>query len=109
LDLSALNYLPQRMQQDSAAKSLALVKAAMPPLELRQELCTQCGICMDRCPMNCIRLNPYPQLGHECVRCLQCVRQCPEQAFVFDPAPVYDRLVGMAEASEEEKNSRIFA
>ncbi len=107
LKLSVLNYLPERLRRDSATKSLALVKASV-PLELRRELCTRCGTCMDRCPLNCISLDPYPHLGDECIRCLQCVRHCPEQAFVFDPQADYERLAALAAAAEEKKVSRVF-
>ena len=39
-----------------------------------QELCTQCGACVDDCPFHIIELAPdYPALNparaHHCIRC----------------------------------------
>ena len=103
-----LDYLPEAQRTASMGKSLALVKAVLPPLLVDQALCSKCGVCAGQCPMNCIRLQPYPELGAECIRCLQCVRKCPEKAFLFDAEPLYARIVEMARMSGEEKISAFF-
>ncbi|MCW8859630.1 MAG: EFR1 family ferrodoxin [Deltaproteobacteria bacterium] len=108
LERSLLNYLPEEMQQSSAAKSLALVKRALPPLKIDQTLCTQCGTCAQGCPMGCIDLRPYPEIRSECIRCLQCVRNCPEGAFNFDPEPLQSRILELSVLSEEEQISQFF-
>lgn len=109
LNPERLNYLPEAMKADSELKSLALVKAALPPLEADKTLCTGCGICVQQCPLQCINLDPYPVLGSECIRCMQCVRHCPEEAFSFSPEPVYARIIAMAQDSAEEKVSQIYS
>lgn len=109
LDPMQLNYLPVQMQQSSAAKTLALVKAALPPLMVDETACTCCGVCAERCPMDCIELQPYPSLGPDCIRCLQCVRNCPEQAFMFNPEMLNQRILEMAASSAEPQVSRIFS
>ncbi len=109
LDLGLLNYLPEDMQTDSAAKSLAMVKAVLPPLQVEKATCTQCGACASGCPVACIRLQPYPVIGENCIRCLQCVKNCPESAYVFDAALLETRIRAMAQASDESKQSLIFS
>ena len=50
-----------------------------------QELCTQCGACVDDCPFHIIELAPdYPALNparaHHCIRCQHCLAVCPTGA-----------------------------
>lgn len=109
LNLKRLNYLPARMREDSAGKSLVQVKAVLPPLEAEQAICTGCGICAQQCPLQCIELSPYPVIGSECIRCMQCVRHCPEEAFSHSPEAVYERILAMARDSAEKKVSQIYS
>jgi Pyruvate/2-oxoacid:ferredoxin oxidoreductase delta subunit len=46
------------------------------------ERCTGCGICMDLCPMRCIkdRGDGRPVWDGECTMCLSCLHRCPEKA-----------------------------
>ncbi len=54
------------------------------------DLCTGCGICIDSCPMDVIRMDRagqkavirYPQ---ECMNCEQCALDCPEEAVTVTP------------------------
>ena len=50
-----------------------------------QDLCTQCGACVDDCPFHIIELAPdYPALNparaHHCIRCQHCLAVCPTGA-----------------------------
>ena len=108
LDLRVLDYLSPAMQADAASKSLAAVKAAMPPMAVNEQQCLQCGECAEKCPMAAIRLTPFPTISDDCVLCLQCVRACPQEAFVFDGDAVAARIVAMADRSDEDKATRIF-
>ena len=50
-----------------------------------QELCTQCGACVDDCPFHIIELAPdFPALNparaHHCIRCQHCLAVCPTGA-----------------------------
>lgn len=51
----------------------------------QDELCTQCGLCIELCPTQAIELTDKvvsdPQL---CIKCCACVKECPSQARVFD-------------------------
>ena len=57
------------------------------PLIVDEELCTGCGECVERCPMDIIRLNdtgfPY-QKYDECWYCMVCEEDCPENALIID-------------------------
>lgn len=52
---------------------------------INADLCTGCGLCVDSCPMDVIRMDDqnekavirYPE---ECMVCLFCERDCPQEA-----------------------------
>ncbi|MBN2433148.1 MAG: 4Fe-4S binding protein, partial [Acidobacteria bacterium] len=65
-------------------------------IEIRPDLCTECGLCEKHCPMN-IRLLDYMRKGRrvtstECIACQQCVNTCPESAIRY--AKGYDGGAG---------------
>lgn len=45
--------------------------------------CTNCGLCIKKCPMQAIADNPFHTQHQECVVCQSCVRVCPENAVSF--------------------------
>ncbi len=70
----------------------------MPRVEVNERACTGCGVCVDTCPTDVLRLNPgnkaamaYPQ---DCQGCFVCQWDCAYGAIrvhVNDPAePVGD-------------------
>lgn len=109
LDLEVLNYLSPSLRVQAGTKSLAVARAAMPPLTVDEQVCQQCGLCAGLCPVAAIELNPFPVISQgACVLCLQCVRTCPHQAFPFNCDQVTARIVAMAANSDEEKSTRVF-
>ena len=46
--------------------------------------CDQCQWCVHECPMHNITLQPYPVLGHKCIRCYRCLTGCPQKAIDAD-------------------------
>lgn len=65
------------------------------------ELCTQCGFCIEICPVQAIRQKDEiisdPQT---CIKCCACVKQCPAQARLFD-TPYTDMLFKNFSARKE--------
>ncbi len=62
-------------QLESRRKAVAVVDS---------EKCTGCGICVDVCPVNAIRLNEYALVNAEaCTGCAACVSQCPSEAIIL--------------------------
>lgn len=49
-----------------------------------RDLCTGCGICVDTCPMDVIRLDGEDiaviQYQEDCCSCFACQMDCPERA-----------------------------
>jgi NAD-dependent dihydropyrimidine dehydrogenase PreA subunit len=54
------------------------------------ELCTGCGVCVDSCPMDVIRMDSAAQkavirYGEDCQNCEQCLLDCPVDAINVTP------------------------
>jgi ferredoxin len=60
-----------------------------------EELCTECGICAQRCPYGAITLSPKPVFDTDACRgCWRCYSQCPQHAIYtakFRGGPYYPR------------------
>lgn len=82
-------------------------KAHFPAKILDQERCTLCSLCADQCPVQAIRLTPYPEIGTECIFCFNCVRCCPEGAIRADLAPLHTRIRKLREGFGEPAESNI--
>ena len=49
-----------------------------------EDSCTNCGICVNICPVNNIVLiEEIPQWQHKCQQCLACINFCPEKCIQF--------------------------
>ena len=54
---------------------------------IKQEMCTGCGICIEECPVDTIKLedNDYAVINEEeCIRCGRCHDVCPQDAVRHD-------------------------
>ena len=47
----------------------------------KNELCSNCGICQERCPMHAIKDG---KITSQCIRCLRCVVNCPQGALRYE-------------------------
>ena len=63
-----------------------------PKKVINTDKCTKCGVCVDECPTDNIRLDPYPKFGWSCTYCYWCERVCPEQAIECDWTAMKKRL-----------------
>ena len=67
------------------------VKTPQTPVTV-EELCTQCGYCIEICPTQAIQLQDEIVSDPEpCIKCCACVKECPNQARVFE-TPFTDYL-----------------
>lgn len=48
-----------------------------------EEKCTQCGVCRLVCPIDNIRMGPYPEVGERCLTCGACRHNCPAGALRY--------------------------
>ena len=63
-------------------------------------LCTGCGICVDVCPMDVLRMNeitkkPVIQYLADCMSCFLCERDCPEKGTIY-VSPIRERRVPLS-------------
>ena len=70
--------LVARMSPDS------MVRRLMPAPRLNRDKCDECQWCLHECPMDNISMQPFPEIGHQCIRCYRCSTGCPQQAFDVD-------------------------
>ena len=55
---------------------------------LDSELCTQCRLCEQNCPVRAIDMEPYPVIDRtKCIYCYCCAELCPEKAMSV-PGPM---------------------
>lgn len=84
---------------------------------VNQELCIQCGACVDDCPFHIIEMAAeYPALNpkrvHHCIRCQHCLAVCPTGALSIlgrnpdDSLPLPQSLPGSAQVTALIKGRR---
>ena len=62
----------------------------MPIERINWELCNGCGICIDSCPVDVIRMDKENkkaviQYAEDCMLCGWCINDCPQDAINFSP------------------------
>ena len=66
--------------------------------QINLELCNGCGICVDSCPMDVIRMDEKNnkamiKYAEDCMLCLFCERDCPENAIYVSPIKMVPLLL----------------
>ena len=56
------------------------------PIKVDVEKCDGCGVCVDSCPMDALRMrDDKPRLEYdECWYCGACVEDCPRRAITLE-------------------------
>jgi len=57
-----------------------LLRILLPKPQLDQSRCNQCQLCAKECPVQSIKLEPYPVWDGRCIRCYHCQNVCPKKA-----------------------------
>lgn len=70
-------------------------------------ICTQCGLCAQICPMGAIDAADAAHTPGICIKCQRCVRTCPVQAKFFDD-PDFLSHVAMLEQTYSEPKENLF-
>ena len=91
LPLETLDYQPA----ERAAEFKAKIEQPwmIIPKTVDEETCTQCGECVEACPVAAVSLDSYPVFTAACFDCFNCIRLCPETA--IEPAVPLAKIEGM--------------
>jgi ferredoxin/flavodoxin len=108
LNLSLLSYQPEEIRSSQEKGDFESAKRLFPPMRINPETCTQCGVCVDLCPVGAVTLSPYPRISSSCISCYNCVRGCPEGAISADLKSAFSHIRGAAEKFHEQPQTQIF-
>ncbi len=108
LPQKVLEYQPRAMATEMLKLNLQIAKGILPQRTINQKLCTQCGECVDQCPVEALTLTPWPVFAESCIVCFNCMRLCPENAIEADLATIYQRIEERAQAVREGAPSQIY-
>lgn len=80
------------------------------PRTVDEVACTECGDCVDDCPVGAITLSPLPVFDDACFDCFSCIRLCPENAIVpaYPIAKIEEVIRERARSVNEQPLSQVF-
>jgi ferredoxin/flavodoxin len=107
IKLSDLAYQTKENHKEMEKISLQTAKAHMPERTIDTELCNQCKVCSDVCPVDAVTLTPYPEFSNDCVFCFTCMKKCPVHAINTDMAAIWKRIKDRAAFFSERPYSQI--
>jgi len=60
---------------------------------LNKKNCTKCGLCSRVCPVNVIKMSPYPEFDYsKCITCYCCHENCPNSAIKLRRSRMIDAV-----------------
>ena len=78
---SSIGWVPyNHFSAIAAMYPIAIWRGKQFPIYVKKSLCTKCGKCVRQCPMNRLRLEPYPKAKGNCAGCYGCINSCPVDA-----------------------------
>ena len=108
LSLENLDYQP-KVRADQMKKKINEPWVVVPK-EVDSDLCTQCGICREECPVGAVILDPLPRFERNCFDCFNCVRLCPEDAIkpAISMSQIAEHIRTRVKTIAELPDTRIF-
>lgn len=103
-----LCYQPETAAAEMRKLNLEIARGILPPRLVNEDLCNQCGLCVDQCPVAALTLDPYPVCADHCILCFNCMRWCPEKAIEADLSPIHKRIRERAGSYREDPLSAVF-
>jgi len=80
------------------------------PRRIDEAACTECGDCVEVCPVGAVTLGPMPEFGDTCFDCFNCIRLCPENAITpaFPLTAIEEMIRNRVQTINEEPVSQVF-
>ncbi|SIO15025.1 EFR1 family ferrodoxin [Halodesulfovibrio marinisediminis] len=73
------------------------------------DLCIQCGVCAEICPVGAIASQDYTLIDQEkCITCCACIKNCPQSARAIKPSPVKDASIRLNKLFQEPKQPEVY-
>ncbi len=108
LSSQALFYQPEAAAAEMRKLNLEIARGILPRRVVNEDRCNRCGVCIDRCPVAALTLDPYPVYADHCILCFNCMRWCPEKAIEADLSPIHERVRERAGSYREDPLSAVF-
>ncbi len=79
-----LNLKSEKMKRENESNFHRNTVVKAPFTYIQPDICTGCGVCVEVCPMNAIKMEDGHAvvLRNVCGNCKICVRVCPEGAIM---------------------------
>lgn len=73
------------------------------------DICTQCEICIERCPSGAVSLADRIRMDVDsCILCAACLKSCPESAISLSSTPIAERMVMLNQNCSERREPELF-
>ncbi len=109
LPLNAFSCENDLIRDAAAVSGLHKLRSMMPSMEIDSKECTQCGDCVENCPVGNISLYPEPVFSDSCILCFNCLNICEIDAISNGAMPILITEIHKRKAHYHEKEEvRIF-
>ena len=103
-----LSYQTKADAAEMRKQNLNISRRFLPQRVVNKDLCNQCGVCADRCPVAALTLKPYPIYAEHCILCFNCMRWCPENAIEADLSTTHEMIRKRIANYKEYPLSKLF-